>query len=373
MSMGRLVLALAGALGCGDDGGRAVDSGAGMGTDAGDSTDAGSPDSGADAGIDPTAVHWESIDPPADGPLRVWGHIVAWSGDGRAVVFGGTNATMTSGIALDGAWLFDARGGAPVFTELTGTGPTARYCGCAAWDRARDVVVVSGGRDVTIPDTIVPETWELDPDTGTWTMIPVPVSPPGRVGCALAYSAARDAVYLFGGLSMEIGHSDRTYRYDPAAPAWIELGASGPVARYDGGLAPLGDGRRLILFAGAAAAMGAGFYDDTWIFDTTTETWSELSVTGDVPPARRVPWMVVDAERGVWAGLGADSMLEPLGDLWYLDIGAALWTRVSAGAIPARGFCPALPAGPGALGHALGGWDGTGPIRDVSRLSPAAP
>jgi len=360
MRKGLAVLVLAGALGCGGETGRTD---AGPGPDAGAMTDA-----GTDAGVDPTGVRWESAEPPADGPLRVWGHMVAWLGDGRAVVFGGTNATQVSGVALDDAWLLDVRGAAPVFTRLDGSGPSPRYCGCAAWDRGRDVVVVSGGRDVTIPDRIVPETWELDPATGTWTMMAVSTTPPGRVGCALAYSAARGAVYMFGGASSEIGYSDRTYRYDPAMPAWTALDAPGPFGRYDAGFAPLGDGSRLVLFAGSAAAMGAAFYDDTWIFDTSTETWTELVAPGDRPPARRVPWIVVDGDRGLWAGLGANGLLEPLGDLWYLDVAAARWAAVDAGAVTPRGFSPALPAGAGALGTVLGGWDGYGPVGDTWRL-----
>ena len=101
----------------------------------------------------------------------------------------------------------------------------------------------------------------------------------------MAWSRERGALYLFGGGGMAAGFSARTYRYDPAGPAWVMLDATGPRGRYDDALVPLPDGRTLLMVAGARGAQaGTGFYSDVWRFDTMAETWQQVTTTGDAPP-----------------------------------------------------------------------------------------
>jgi hypothetical protein len=89
-----------------------------------------------------------------------------------------------------------------------------------------------------------------------------------------------------------------------------------------------------LLFAGSYGARGAAFYSDVWLFDTTTETWSEIVVDGATPPGRRTPWVsaIEDAEgslRGFYAGFGYDGGMRPRGDLHYFDVASASWTELT--------------------------------------------
>jgi hypothetical protein len=306
------------------------------------------------------------VEPPAEGPLRVWAFLVADLGDGRAVVFGGTTASTTSGVALDGTWLYDMRGEAPIVRAIEASGPAARYCGCAAYDPERDVVMMTGGRDVTLPLSIPPETWELSLATETWTQIAVPETPDGVIGCNLAWARDPGAMYLFGG-GGESGYSDVVYRYDPTAPAWVALDATGPTARYDAAWLPMSDGRRLLLFAGSFGAMGSAFYSDVWIFDAVDESWTELAIEGDPPPGRRTPWTAwAPNERGLYVANGYDGAMQPIGDFYFLDLEEQRWTELpSDGAPSARGFSTALPGPDGTLGAMLGGYDGEEPVAEL--------
>ncbi len=319
---------------------------------------------------DPIAVAFEPLD-VADAPLA-WGMVIAWLDDTRAVVFGGTDATDTDGTTLDRTWLFDASTSQPTWTAIDASGPGPRYCACAAYDSTRDRVVMMGGRTLDAPLSIAPETWELDVSARTWTKVDVE-TPSSVIGCAMAYAREPGALFLFGGAGRS-GTSDRTYRFDPDAPAWVEIAGDAPSQRYDPAFVAMPDGHSLLLFAGALSAMGAGFFSDVWMFDAADESWREVSPDGMGPPGRRTPWLVLDADRGFWLAFGFDGEMKPMGDAWYFDLASATFSEWSLeGGPTARGFSPALPGGADSLGFAIGGYDGVGPAPDAWRLVRTAP
>ncbi len=354
--------------GCGEEVVPMTTTGSGTMTD-----DAAPPDAGpVDAGptFDPTAVQWERAAEPAAGPLAIWAFLSAAIDEHRTVVFGGTNAGPTGGTVLGSTWLYDTSSGELVATEIATDGPDPRYCGCAGWDPNRERVVLSGGRDLSGPANVPAETWELDLEAGTWTEAAVPSSPPGVIGCAMAWSESQGAMYLFGGAS-NAGASALTYRYEPEDPVWVELEAAGPSARYDGVLTALDD-ENLMLFGGSLSAMGAAFFSDLWRFDTTTETWSEIVVEGDTPQGRRVPWLALTPDHsGFYLAMGFDGEMEPIGDFWFFDFSAASWTPLTLPPeLNARAFTGRLPAAGDALGTMLGGYRDGRPVREIWRLSP---
>jgi hypothetical protein len=93
--------------------------------------------------------------------------------------------------------------------------PGERAAMAAAYDRASGKVVIFGGYDAT---QYLAETWTFDGTT--WENVTSSVAPPGRAAGVLVYDHAEGKLVLFGG--------------------------------YDG-----------------------TFKNDTWLFDGTTETWTE--------------------------------------------------------------------------------------------------
>lgn len=367
---------------CGDDDGASSPADATPGADTAVELDAGEPagdaDADRDAGpggdagpmIDPSAARWVAAPEPAEGPLMLWGYQTAAIDAHRGLLFGGTTAGEIGGSVLADVWLYDSSSGDVVVTAIqpSDVEPAPRYCGCAAWDPDRERLVIAGGRDLDDALDVPVETWELDLDGPRWTRIDAPASPPGVVGCSLAYSSTRRAMYAFGGASREVGTIATTYRYEPETPAWIELAAEGPVPRYDAELRAIRDGAELLLFAGSFGAVGAAFYSDVWRFDVMSETWTEVSVAGEVPPGRRAPWMVLrDDDAGFWMSMGYDGAMQPIRDLWYFDLAGAAWTAIalSADGPPARGFARHLPGPPGTLGLMLSGFGASTPLRDA--------
>ena len=318
--------------------------------------------------------HWSSIS-LTDGPTGRWGVMVADRGDGTAYLYGGTDLTAAGrGTISRDIWRYDGRGDAPVFEQLSVTGsPPPRYCGCLAYDPMGNRILMVGGRT---PDVSAPETWTLDLATLLWTRAITTGSPPGTIGCAMAWSPSRSAMYLVGGASGS-GVNGRTWRFDPSGPGWQEVMATGPRARYDHGLRAIEGGRALLLFGGARSATGASnFFNDLWRFDTASEQWSQVAVEGASPPGRRTPWMVAEADgTHLLMGLGVHGLQvsETFGDLWRLDLATSQWTELTAAVAPAdgsdpppaRGFTQGLPGPRGALGLLLGGFDGRAAIDDA--------
>ncbi len=323
------------------------------------------PDAG---GASPTAVHWEPIE-LGEAMANVWGWSPVALPDGRALVLGGAIGADATGVSEEVLVLAPAASVDVSLLPTSGAPPAPRWCGCATWDDTRQRVIAAGGRNLDALGGIAGNTWELDPATGAWHELASTPTPAGVIGCALAHSSTRRATYWFGGASRSVV-SDRMYRLDAEGTTWVELDAMGPTQRYDAHLEPIGDGAQLLLFAGSYGSEGAAFYSDVWLFDTETESWSEITVEGATPPGRRTPWVrAVEAEGallGFYAGFGYDGAAQPLGDLHYFDAATAAWTEIALDPAPrARGFAAAVPGPSGSLGMLLPGLGDARTVRDA--------
>lgn len=326
--------------------------------DASDPPDAGSP-------VDPTSARFRAATTDGDGPWGLWGFLVAPVDDSRAIVIGGTDAGEGT-TTYDSVFRVEATAGGLTATRIDATGPAPRYCGCAAYDPVRDRVVIYGGRDLTV-NAFAPETWALDLGSETWTELSSATQPTGTLGCAMAWSPSAEAIYMFGGAD-GFGAYAETHRLDADAGVWTPIAADGPVARYDAALLASHDGESLLLFGGSYGAMGAAFYADLWRFDPSAETWTEIPLP-EGPVGRRTPWIVRDPDRlGLYVGFGYDGAMQPLGDLWYVDLEARSWTELALPfetAPSPRGFSYALPGGPDALAAIAGGFSARRPVSDA--------
>ena len=115
-------------------------------------------------------------------------------------------------------------------------------------------------------------------------------------------------------------------------PAWREVAAPGPGARALHAAA-FDRARGLAVFFGGVrpdmAVLG-----DVWGFSPLTETWQEITVSGEAPTPRWAAAAVEDVPRGrVLVLFGNDG--RPSEEVWALDLGRLVWERVASGP-PAR-------------------------------------
>ena len=163
----------------------------------------------------------------------------------KVVMFGGGELTVvfeTGGVAqaLGDTWTYDPAQN--LWTEQESASlPPPRVWPTMVYDSESDRVVLFGGAELGtgatlssgnfIPETwlgVYGDTWIYDTNTGTWTEMHPPVSPPARAQAVMWYDPDADLVFLYGGtsrvanrpLSAEMFGGEELWAYDLDTDAW---------------------------------------------------------------------------------------------------------------------------------------------------------
>ena len=222
---------------------------------------------------DPVANAWSTLAPLPSGLFDAG---TAYAANvNKVYVFGGLDVNFS---VLNTTYVYD------VGTNSWTTGapmPDGRYFPSAAYYAGNGKIYVAGGFDPSFSEAN--QTWEYDPVANAWntSRAPIPV-PMGGAG----YSIVGQFVYLAGHWNGGSGSTDH-YAYDIVADSWTAV-ATVPVPIYRPAAAGVGAQEFLVgggnpdLGASAtqqervAASMGAPAtaYTSTYIYDTTSNTWT---------------------------------------------------------------------------------------------------
>jgi len=183
--------------------------------------------------------------------------------------------------------------------------------------------------DRAILFTEVGETWAYDFDRNAWTKKTPKSHPTARAWSAMAYDEGLDRVVLFGGDAA--GDLADTWTYDVNTDTWENMSpAKSPPARHYSSMAYDPTSRRTVLFGGAQGGQKLEKPRcDTWAYDLAKNTWTQLSPPTS-PSARGWHAMAFDAAIGkiVLFGGGADRN-HFQNDTWLFDSSSNTWSRVS--------------------------------------------
>jgi cysteine-rich repeat protein len=198
--------------------------------------------------------------------------------------------------------------------------PSARAAQVAAYDAARDVIVMNGG------DSLRPDTWQW---RGRWSS-PLTGSPPPAVsGQAMAYDANRKRVVMQGGESDQLSGDIREWD----GVKWTKIGSGTPLVFH----AMAYDSRRkkIVTFGGFTNGQNFSLPPSAQTYEYDGTTWLAVT-TPHTPPARAYSSMTYDPIRGVVLMYGGNSAFESqpvLADLWSYD--GTDWTLLSSSGPPA--------------------------------------
>jgi hypothetical protein len=153
-------------------------------------------------------------------------------------------------------------------------------------------MLVIGGRSGA---EYLADVWALSlAESPVWSLLTPSGSPPGGRGFhSVIYDPVRDLVVLFGGT----GHSGpRTDTWalslDPG-PAWSQIPASGPTARYAHAAFHDPSNDRMVVLGGSD---GGAMYDDVWALPLAPGAeWTQLSPEGARPSPRTSLAAIYDA------------------------------------------------------------------------------
>jgi hypothetical protein len=178
--------------------------------------------------------------------------------------------------------------------------------------------------------TAAPETATTEPAaSGAWTNLnPAGDLPAARAGQSMVYDQSSGKVILFGG--WDAADFNDTWAYDPPSNTWSDLSPAGdvPPVRHDHAMACDESTGKVILFGG----MDASTYqelNDTWAYDPADNAWTNLNPAGAVPEGRCLHFMTYDPTAGKVILFGGSRHGGCLGDIWAYDSATNAWTDLS--------------------------------------------
>lgn len=262
--------------------------------------------------------------PGSGPPCRSYHAMTYDAGRERVVVFGGASPCVNFPFITDqqDTWEWDGS----AWTQVASSGPGARRFGVMTYDGVRQRSVLYGGWPAAVSppgggplesDIPLGDVWEWDGQTWTQQVTSVPR---GRNGHRMAYDASRDVTVLFGGRVSIFGYETETWEWD--GDGWTRrtlggpIGPNNPQARGFHSLAYDAARERVWMFGGARDNAGAPV-DETWWWDGAN--WNE-HIPQTRPDARYAHSMVYDAARDrlvVFGGI--DDRGNPVGDTWEFD------------------------------------------------------
>jgi len=169
------------------------------------------------------------------------------------------------------------------------------------------------------------ETWKLNLTTNAWSQLSTTGTAPGgrRYPNSGVYNGK---LIIFGGVTGSTAYND-VWELNLTSLAWTRLHdgtGTAPPARYIHSVNITGD--NLYIFGGINSGTT---YNDTWKFDLTNNTWSQLSTTGTAPSSRRSSDSIIyNNNLYIFGGVNSSAYLN---DVWELNLSTLAWKELHDG------------------------------------------
>jgi hypothetical protein len=205
----------------------------------------------------------------------------------------------------------------------TGSPPSRMHPGIQ-FDQTNERVVMFGGGTLF---SVLGDTWTYTYSTNTWTQIFPTASPSARSGAATAYDPTRDCMILFGGW-LGSSRGEDTWIFNCTTDEWSEVSpVISPSPRMSSNMVYDSTNDVVVLFSGYCDESVRP--DETWVYDMSTNTWSEMSPATS-PCGRYGHCMIYDSTGNrtiLFSGNSPDGMTS---DLWEYDYPTDTWTELFA-------------------------------------------
>lgn len=187
--------------------------------------------------------------------------------------------------------------------RVSDDGPTGRSLGGAAYDSARDQLLLLGGRSMLEDFT---DFWRWD-STG-WQRLEVPGPEAVSNHFSMVYAAARDRVVLYGGQNLQEQVQPGTWEWD--GQRWQQAASTGPSLKVHYALTYDALRQQVLL-------LGEG---PNQLYAWDGQAWNRLPATGG-PPTRAGGRMALHAGSGMVVMFGGFDYGagQPFGDTWLWD------------------------------------------------------
>lgn len=261
------------------------------------------------------STHFNSRPPARDGH----GIVVV---NGTPHIFGGQGGAQTF---FNDLWTYDPV--ADIYKQLSGSGavPTPRRdFGMAAYVDAvtsQDKIVVWGGEQTNTGAI-------YDVATKTWTAMSTQDAPTARAFPIVDYVGSNELFVWGGGETFALVNTGAIY--NASTNTWRSVSTNNaPINRTRMVWATDATARKVYAFGGAGGSNS--FFNDLYVYDVASNTWSVLNNTG-APSGRELGTMVLRSGKlFVWGGQGVNGMTNTGG---IYDVTNNSWSPTSSTSAP---------------------------------------
>ncbi|MHA2296871.1 MAG: Kelch repeat-containing protein [Candidatus Hodarchaeales archaeon] len=244
----------------------------------------------------------------------------------QVILFGGM--LTSQGPELRDTWLFNCTSDTWVELEFGYTEkPSSMFDHSMVYDSINQQVILTGGWSG--------ETWIFDPQDIEWTKVSSVTHPSSRNSAGMYFDPVNEKVILFGGYLEDDSKADDTWIFDTANNTWTEVFPSNekPTGRYGHSLVYDSVNQRGLLFGGRTTVT----QNDTWAYDYSSNSWTLLHPTQN-PEARYWHDAVFDANNQnmfLFGGDGGGVLNNGVwtdrskNDVWMFNTQNDQWTEIS--------------------------------------------
>ena len=270
--------------------------------------------------FDPSEGSWQQRTPEHAPQPLVAANAAYDSARDRVVLWGGGTAEFH---LANEVWSYDENSDTWELHEAaSAAAPVGRIGSEMVYDASADRFVVFGGFD---PETgsYLAETWLLDMETESWTLVDSEEAPQGRNFTGLAYEPRTERVYLWGGGGPL--HAN-VWELDTEAGVWTqrEYSQDAPYPRNYLEVESLDDLGALLVYGGPQGTDN----DLTWLYDPSSHTWEQVASDG---PGMRTRFAMAHAgPHGTYlfGGQPGNEQFQYTNDLWRFDSVSMEWSEV---------------------------------------------
>jgi sugar lactone lactonase YvrE len=264
---------------------------------------------------------WNQLSPGTSPPPGIESAFTYDPIHSQAVLFGG----VVEGSYSSDTWLWNGS----TWTHAASSGPSARSSSAMAYDAISGKVVLFGGVDSN--GNAQQDTWFWN--GSSWSQVPPSSNPannpPARFSANMVYDAALGEIVMFGGTSANnVTDLNDTWVWNGSTATWTQVNQTGPSARDSFGMAYDSVNKEVVLFGGYT---NTSYSSETWTFDGTN-FWVRQSPANS-PPGRDALVMAYDPELDETVMFGGINN-QPQNDTWEWN--GTTWTNVANNVPSAR-------------------------------------
>lgn len=237
-------------------------------------------------------------------------------------VFGGTDGSRP----LNDLYILDTSSNTWIFPSVRGDGPEPREGHSAALIGKRLFIFGGCGKSDN-SEIYYDDLYILNTETFVWKRVVPSGTPPSKRNSHTCSSWKNKIIIIGGEDSCDYYLSD-VHVLDADTLVWCKLNTTGQLLPPRGGHTTVSFGKYLFVFGGFSDEQN--LYDDVYMFDIESGTWTKIIAVGEGPSGRfSMAGDTLDPHMGgvlVFIG-GCNKNLEALDDIYYLHTGLSRETE----------------------------------------------